>query len=279
MPSTEIARLTLPEKTEMASLLAKSGLIPKAFQQHPENVFVAIEYGQALGIEPIMALSEINVINGTPSLSATMMMTLARAAGHKVRLEGDSERATCVIVRNDDPDYEIRVDWDKGQAQKADLWGKGHWAKNPGLMLKYRAASECIRLACPEVLAGIKYTPEEVSEFTTPQVTVTAAPQPAKEPAKDPAGAEKQRTVQSRMKALGLNGARLKEFAERALGTSVGTWKSLDEDDQATVLAALDEWESTGADPTLPEIVDAEIVKDAIVDPATGEITQGGEQA
>lgn len=159
------------------------------------------------------------------------------------------------------------------------MWGKGHWAKNPGLMLKYRAASECIRLACPEVLAGIKYTPEEVSEFTTPQVTVTAAPQPMKEPAKDPAGAEKQqRTVQSRMKALGLNGARFKEFTERALGTSVGAWKSLDADDQATVLAALDEWESTGVDPTI-EGVAREVVDGELVETTTGEITKGGEQA
>lgn len=263
MQSTEIARLPLAEKTHMADLLAKSALVPRAFQQHPENVFVAIEYGQALGIEPIMALSEINVINGTPSLSATMMMTLARAAGHKVRIDGDSERATCVIVRADDPGYEIRVDWDKSKAQKADLWGKGHWAKNPGLMLKYRAASECIRLACPEVLAGIKYTPEEVSEFTTaPKATVHVTPAPVAT-----------KTAQDYMRSLGLSGKAFKAFAERVLETQVDAWNTLDKDDQATVLAALAEWEKTGIDPTI-EGVAREVVDGELVEVSTGEITK-----
>lgn len=36
-------------------------------------------------------------------------------------------------------------------------------------MLKWRAISECVRFACSEVLGGLKYTPEEVAEFSTPQ--------------------------------------------------------------------------------------------------------------
>ena len=41
------------------------------------------------------------------------------------------------------------------KAQDAGLWGKGHWAKDPATMLRWRAISECVRMACPEVLGGL----------------------------------------------------------------------------------------------------------------------------
>ena len=67
----------LPERMQYAKALSASGLIPQAFKGQPANVLVAIEYGHALGIAPIVALSEINVIQGTPSLSASLMAALA----------------------------------------------------------------------------------------------------------------------------------------------------------------------------------------------------------
>ena len=36
-------------------------------------------------------------------------------------------------------------------------------------MLEWRAIAACVRKACPEVLAGLRYTPEEVAEFTGPE--------------------------------------------------------------------------------------------------------------
>ncbi|MFC8733139.1 hypothetical protein ACFT5B_11830 [Luteimicrobium sp. NPDC057192] len=168
MTATDLTVMSapLPERMEYAKALAASNLLPQAFRQQPANALVAIEYGNALGIAPIVALSEINVINGTPSLSAALMASLARAAGHKVRTSGDAESATCTIERADDPGYEHTATWTKKKAQDASLWGRGHWAKDPGTMLRWRAISECVRFACPEVLAGIKYTPEEIVEFS-----------------------------------------------------------------------------------------------------------------
>lgn len=161
---TEIAvrQDTLPAKIEFAKALAVSSLIPRAFQGQPANVLVAYEMGMALGIAPIVAINEINVINGSPALSASLMAALARQAGHKVRVSGDAQSATCVIVREDDPDYEHTAVWDEKKARSAGLWGKGHWAKDPGTMLRWRAIAECVRFACSEVLGGLKYTPEEL---------------------------------------------------------------------------------------------------------------------
>lgn len=158
-------QLTVRDQMQMADAMAKANLLPRQYQQNPANVFVAIQMGDALGIKPIVAINEVNVINGTPSLSASLMQSLARAAGHKVRVSGDDTRAVCQIVRNDDPDYTHEAVWDQAKAQKAGLWGKGHWAKDPGTMLRWRAISECVRFACSEVLGGIKYTPDEVADF------------------------------------------------------------------------------------------------------------------
>ena len=119
---------SLIAKMNYAETLAAASLIPRAFQQRPADVLVAVEYGEALGIKPIVALSEINVINGTPSLSASLMASLARQAGHKVRTTSNATSATCSIIRADDPDFTHEVTWDEKRARANGLWGKGHWA-------------------------------------------------------------------------------------------------------------------------------------------------------
>lgn len=161
------APMDLDEKAEYVQRMSSAWIIPKVYQKQPANLFVAVEMGEALGIHPLVAINEINVINGTPSPSASLMASLARQAGHKVRITGDAESATCTIIRSDDPDYEHTATWDVKKAKDAGLWGKGHWAKDSATMLKWRAISECVRFACSEVLGGLKYTPEEVAEFTS----------------------------------------------------------------------------------------------------------------
>jgi hypothetical protein len=163
---TDLVIRSQQDKLSQAQLLADASLIPQAYRKNPANVFVAIEYGEALGIHPMVALSEINVIQGTPSLSASLMASLARNAGHKVRVYGDNTQATCEIVRHDDPEFTHTATWTEAKARAAGLWGKGHWGKDPGTMLRWRAISECVRFACSEVLGGIKYTPEEVRDFS-----------------------------------------------------------------------------------------------------------------
>ena len=198
-PSTAV-EMSVGERQHYASVLADANMIPKAFQKSPANIFVAIEYGNALGIAPIVALNEINVINGAPSLSASMMASLARSAGHRVRTQNTEDgAAVCEIIRADDPDFTHRSTWDQKKAQDAGLWGKGHWAKDPATMLRWRAISECVRMACPEVLGGLKYTPEEVVEFTSggpsssspaPVARTTRKPKPEEQPtpAPEPSG-------------------------------------------------------------------------------------------
>lgn len=259
--ATQTAAMSLSEKVEYAKLLADSGMIPECYRRQPGNVLVAVEYGQALGLDPIVAMSQIVVVKGKASMEAKLMITLARKAGHVVRLSGDDESATCTIVLADDPGNPRSVTYTKAKAQSAGLWGQGYWAKDPALMLQYRAASQAIRLHCPEVLAGVSYTPEEAEEIARRNQTshvVTQMP-----------NIKAERGVADYMKSLKLTGQDLKAFSSRVLGSDVTSWEKLSDTQRTQVLDALAQWEASGEDPTAAEQVEAELI-----DETTGEVTR-----
>lgn len=158
--------VALTDKIEYARFLAKSGLLPVSFREHPENVLYAYEMGELLGLHPMAAITGIHVIEGKPSISAGLISALVRRAGHRIRVQstgdGDDMRARCQITRADDPGFTYSAVWDMPRAKQAGLLGKTNWQRYPAAMLKARAISECARDACQEVLLGIKYTPDEL---------------------------------------------------------------------------------------------------------------------
>jgi hypothetical protein len=181
----------LPERMEYSKALAASDLLPKQYRNSPANVLVAVEYGRALGLEPMAAIQGIHVVEGKPTASAQLIGALVRNAGHRLRVVGDDTHATATSRRADDPDFEFTATWTMQRAAKANLTGKGVWKSYPAAMLKARAITEVARDACPEVLAGVAYTAEEIGADDTPAptpppvppvaptVTVTREPEPA----------------------------------------------------------------------------------------------------
>ena len=164
-----------------AEILSQANMIPDKFKGNPANVLVAQELAQSMGESTWVTMSELYFVGNVPTFSAKYMRTRVRAAKHILRESFDPETmtATCTIIRNDDPDFEHTIRWDKAKAEAHGLWGKGHWKKNPELMLKNRAVSECVREACNEVMGGVDYTREEVENgnFNTGPVTATATRQ------------------------------------------------------------------------------------------------------
>jgi hypothetical protein len=156
--------------------LADTPLLPDSYRNRPASVLWAMEYGRALGLDVVTTITTIHVIKGKPTQSADLMLSRARAAGHKVRITPGNTACIVSIWRNDDPDFENRVEWTLDDAVAAGLCEirnnrpysrsqKGEpqaWEKYPRAMLRARAISECVRSACPEVLHGAIYTPEEL---------------------------------------------------------------------------------------------------------------------
>jgi len=162
MTDIAIYQASVPDRMRYAEALSGSSLLPRDYVGKPANVLLAIEYGAALGIPPMTAIQGVHVINGKPTASAGLIGALVRKAGHRLRVTGDDRHAVCEIVRADDPDFTFRAEWTWDRAVSAKLTGKDTWKAYPAAMLKARAITECARDACPEALAGVAYTAEEL---------------------------------------------------------------------------------------------------------------------
>ena len=187
MTANQLVPASVPDQIELAKTLAQSGLLPEQYRKNPANLLWAIQYAQALGVHPMTAVTGIAVINGKPTASAQLIGGLVRRAGHKLRVESTDTKAVATIIRADDPDYAFRVEWTMDRAKKAGLGGRGPWQQYPAAMLAARAITEVARMAAPEALFGIIYTPEELGADVDDDAIVTATAYPASSAPSEPA--------------------------------------------------------------------------------------------
>lgn len=157
-------------KIRLCTYMAKSGIIPKALQGKPQDVYIIIQYGFELGLPPMQSLQSIYVVNGTPCCSGQLMLALIYRdfPNAIVQLFQNEEVAfekmlvTCTMARNKDSRPTI-VKWDKARSDKMGLSSKDNWQKQPGTMLKWKAIAECSRLVFPDVIKGLR-TNDEVED-------------------------------------------------------------------------------------------------------------------
>ena len=175
-------------RIQYAKALAASNLLPDAYRAQPANVLLAIEYGHALGLEPIAAIQGISVIKGKPTLSADLMAAVVRRAGHKLRIRQSGMSVTATLIRRDDPDFEYQVTWDQAKAERAGLWGqRGPWTQYAEQMLRSRAITEVCRQGASEALSGAIYAPDELATVDVGEAVV--APPTTPIPAASPSAA------------------------------------------------------------------------------------------
>lgn len=152
------------------------------------NVTSAVMAARELGIQPMAALRSINVINGTPALSAQAMLAIAQSRGHSVWVvESTNSRAVVDALRaGDPPERTQRVSYTTDDAQKAGLMSKDNWRRQPRAMCVARATSAAVRLVAADALLGLPYSLEELADTDgelpseLPEVEPTANGQPPK---------------------------------------------------------------------------------------------------
>lgn len=164
--NTPVASSPLRDQMDYARALAASALLPQDYKGKPENVLIAMSLGQSMGLSPAESLYRISVIQGKPTASAELIAASVRKAGHKLRVTGDDTTATATIIRHDDPDYEFTTTRDIAWAQKMGLANNNNYKKQPGTMLQWRAITAVARIACPEALYGVAYTPDEMFDLS-----------------------------------------------------------------------------------------------------------------
>ena len=186
------------QQLQMADVMAKSGLLPKTLDTK-EKVFIALQWGVELGLSPMVAVTNIAVVNGRPTLSADIMYAIVRNnpdyAGIEWRQKDNKAADVIVKRRNGNAVEQFRGYYDVEMASRAGLLNKENWVKYPERMLKHRALSFALRDAFPDVLAGL-YNPDEMTDTTprdsapafVPAENVTPAKKTTLPPPAEPSG-------------------------------------------------------------------------------------------
>lgn len=187
-PSGELAFMhdgaALEHLWRLSRYFAASRMVPQHFQQKPEDCMVALMMAQQLEVNPVLALQNLQVINGRPGFSASFAIGLANQRGPFAgpitwtsKGKGDSLEVTAhATIRATGEAVSTTVSMEMAKAEG--------WTKNPKYrsipeqMLRYRSGTWLIRLHCPEVLMGLSSS-EELEDIRP----VTVREEPTARPA------------------------------------------------------------------------------------------------
>ena len=153
---------------DYARAVSTASMLPDNYRNKPADIMLAVGLGSSMGLSPAESLYRIAVIKGKPTASAELIAANVRKAGHKLRVRGDDTTCTATILRADDPDFEFSVTRDLAWAKGMGLADQPNYKKQPGTMLQWRAITAVARLACPEALYGVSYTPDEIEPDDRP---------------------------------------------------------------------------------------------------------------
>lgn len=173
----------ITEAMNMATMLARSEMVPKFYRNRPEDVLVAMMLGSELGLNPIQALQNIAVINGRPCVWGDALPALAQNhpawGGMEESFDDETMTATCTVWRKGGPRHS--QSFSRADAEKAGLWGKSGnngqptpWITYPKRMLQLRARGFALRNQFADALAGL-ITREEADDMP-PEINITPDP-------------------------------------------------------------------------------------------------------
>ena len=145
-----------------AVVLAQSRIVPRQYQDHPEDIIAAGLMGAEVGWGVMTSLNLIHVVEGRPEISAEGMVALIRRAGHSLTGTVSPEGAHVHGRRGDNGD-EMDYAFTQDDAKRADLAGKQNHRRYPSSMMWARAVSQLARMLFPDVLLGVSYVNGEIS--------------------------------------------------------------------------------------------------------------------
>lgn len=163
------------ESYKLASVLAKSSLVPQQYQGKTEDCALAIDMAERMGVSPLMVMQSLYVVKGKPSWSGQACMSFIKAKYGDAQPVYTGQRGTDTrgcFVRVIKPDGEVIEGTEVTIAMaKSEGWmSNSKWKNMPEQMLAYRAAAFFARVYCPEILMGIQVEGEiEDTERSQPQ--------------------------------------------------------------------------------------------------------------
>lgn len=146
--------------------MISTGLISKSLAR-PEQVIFTIMAGKELGMGPMWAVQNLQIVDGKVSAKAEAMMALVfkNCPGAQIDFI-QNDAAACRLEASRPGCKPQPFGFSMDDAKLARLDGKDNWKKYPRAMLRSRAVSEMCRALFPEAIAGISsYTPEEIEDM------------------------------------------------------------------------------------------------------------------
>jgi hypothetical protein len=159
----------------IAESLARTSFVPKPFQGKPAEVTAAILAGQEVGFSPMASLRSIDVIEGKPGMSAIALRALVQSHGHDIWVHESTATRAIVKGRRKGTDRVEASTWTIDRARQMGLTGKHNWKNQPQNMLLARATSEIARLIAADVILGMPYSTEELSDGVDSDTATAAA--------------------------------------------------------------------------------------------------------
>lgn len=208
LPASPLEMWANPQSFEhwqrIAVMLAKSELVPKAYQDKPQNVMLAMEMAHRMGVGAVVVMQNLDIIDGRQSWKSTFVASMINVCGRYKQLRYKYEDRGLIDV-----DY---IEWGQrnpqtGKAERikrtakiqnlactayAEELGTGEilfgetvtvemavkdgwyfrsnskWATMTRQMLAYRSATFFARLYEPHLLNGMRTT-DEVFDITDVQ--------------------------------------------------------------------------------------------------------------
>ena len=145
---------------EFGAMLVKSKMLPNSVQT-PEAAVAIIVKGMELGLPPMAALNGITIIQGKPTVSPQLMLSLINRAGilEDLKIETGPQGASCMMKRRGRTAF--TASFGPAEAKAMGLDGKDNYRKQAPVMYQWRAVAACSRVVAPDVIDGL-YTPEEM---------------------------------------------------------------------------------------------------------------------
>jgi hypothetical protein len=178
---------------EMATGLAKSTLVPEAYQNNVDNVMVALELSHRMQMGVFAVMQNLDVVKGTPRFRDQFAIALVNASPKfdRLRYEWVQLGENCPDKNHDnygcrgwakDPKTGEKffgpwITWKlvrkNGWDKMLDKKGQNHskWMSMPELKFTYRAGAWFLRLHAPEMLQGF-YSESEGADIEANTATM-----------------------------------------------------------------------------------------------------------
>lgn len=134
-------------------------------ERNAEAIYIML-LGRELGLSPLAALQNINLIGGKPVVSGQALLGIMRQRGLEVEVPDPASVTDAAVVRVRRPGRDwMSYSYTREMARKAELLNKpgNMWNKYPAEMLIWRAVSTASRMAASDLMLGL-YTVEEIDE-------------------------------------------------------------------------------------------------------------------